>query len=589
MKKMFLIILALLFSTTAIFAAPFSPTKLTISAPAYLQYDFDGGYLNVPVTISGTPASVNFLIFSNNKASSIQAVKNGYLGWHYVNKIDTCLYFSSPASMNNGTNNLTWNGKDENNVAVPKGNYTYYLWGFDNVSVKVRASKAMDACGRWTNPPRLVQKGTDGNALANPIFWSIQQKWELGSDPEDTGLIETSSLPAPSGLGFGIYTCLQPDNYNYMFTEVGSGNKEHGIAKYKWVPNGTSELVTTWADNGLAITSATWAGGNQEAGVATDGTYLLTVTGLHDYALATAESDMRVWDIASGSLLKKIDMSPWWSNINEANNGGQMNGGPNTITSRGGNIYLNCHCSCLKQMVNPAAGMSDDADLLVWSNGNGDYVLDHNFSADSKHPWMCNDYWTGPYTWTLEPDANGFVIAPSYDVGAVSFGLLAPDGTGLGYMAFSGETAGFKYEQIIADCGSAFDGIYCDNVHIDYAPPFDPSVIGFWYIAQDSFKGVISDQVGVKEAAPAAFAVAQNSPNPFNPTTTISFTLAKAGKTTVDVYNVAGQKIDTLVNSSLSAGSHSVTWNAVKFSAGVYFYTVKCGDFSSTMKMTLLK
>jgi hypothetical protein len=43
------------------------------------------------------------------------------------------------------------------------------------------------------------------------------------------------------------------------------------------------------------------------------------------------------------------------------------------------------------------------------------------------------------------------------------------------------------------------------------------------------------------------------------------------------------------VNANMNAGSHSVTWNASKFSAGVYFYTVKSGDFSKTIKMTLLK
>jgi flagellar hook assembly protein FlgD len=59
--------------------------------------------------------------------------------------------------------------------------------------------------------------------------------------------------------------------------------------------------------------------------------------------------------------------------------------------------------------------------------------------------------------------------------------------------------------------------------------------------------------------------------------------------TTVEVYNAAGQKVDTLLNANLSSGSHSVTWDAAKHSAGVYFYTVRSGDFSRTMKMTLLK
>jgi len=52
---------------------------------------------------------------------------------------------------------------------------------------------------------------------------------------------------------------------------------------------------------------------------------------------------------------------------------------------------------------------------------------------------------------------------------------------------------------------------------------------------------------------------------------------------------VAGQKVDTIVSGFMSAGSHTVTWDASEFSAGVYFYTVKAGEFSKTMKMTLLR
>ena len=77
--------------------------------------------------------------------------------------------------------------------------------------------------------------------------------------------------------------------------------------------------------------------------------------------------------------------------------------------------------------------------------------------------------------------------------------------------------------------------------------------------------------------------------NPFNPTTTIGFTLADAGDVAIDVYNVAGQKVDTLVSGFMEAGSHSAVWDASGFSAGVYFYTVKSGDFTRTLKMTLLK
>jgi len=52
---------------------------------------------------------------------------------------------------------------------------------------------------------------------------------------------------------------------------------------------------------------------------------------------------------------------------------------------------------------------------------------------------------------------------------------------------------------------------------------------------------------------------------------------------------IVGQKVATIANEFMSAGSHSVIWDASGFSAGVYFYTVKSGEFSRTMKMTLLR
>ena len=169
---------------------------------------------------------------------------------------------------------------------------------------------------------------------------------------------------------------------------------------------------------------------------------------------------------------------------------------------------------------------------------------------------------------------------------------MAPDGTGIGYFPVAGETAGQKRGEIMLDGDTPFDGMYLDNMqtggpHYDWnADKADPNM---YFLGHDTISGIITSAIGVEEAAPAAFAVAQNAPNPFNPTTTISFSLVDAGDVSVDVFNVAGQKVDTVANGFMDAGSHSVVWDASGFSAGVYFYTVKSGDFSKTLKMTLLK
>ena len=78
-------------------------------------------------------------------------------------------------------------------------------------------------------------------------------------------------------------------------------------------------------------------------------------------------------------------------------------------------------------------------------------------------------------------------------------------------------------------------------------------------------------------------------PNPFNPETTINFDTAQTGLTSLEVYNIKGQKVATLLNSELEAGSHSLVWNAVAQSSGIYFLHFSTADSSEIIKLILLK
>jgi len=85
-----------------------------------------------------------------------------------------------------------------------------------------------------------------------------------------------------------------------------------------------------------------------------------------------------------------------------------------------------------------------------------------------------------------------------------------------------------------------------------------------------------------------------NHPNPFNPTTTISFRLDQPSYVRLDVFNVAGQKVRTLVDDELATGEHSVVWegddsHGRPVSSGIYFYRLQAGDFRETKQMILLK
>ena len=99
----------------------------------------------------------------------------------------------------------------------------------------------------------------------------------------------------------------------------------------------------------------------------------------------------------------------------------------------------------------------------------------------------------------------------------------------------------------------------------------------------------IPTSVSASEQLPNDFALEQNYPNPFNPTTTIKFNLPEQSNVRIDVFNTLGQQVKSLVNGEVSAGEHSVKFDASALSSGVYLYRMQAGDFNEIKKMILTK
>jgi hypothetical protein len=89
--------------------------------------------------------------------------------------------------------------------------------------------------------------------------------------------------------------------------------------------------------------------------------------------------------------------------------------------------------------------------------------------------------------------------------------------------------------------------------------------------------------------APREFALSQNYPNPFNPTTNINYALPAVMDVKLEVFNLLGQKVATLVNARQQAGNYTVPFNAANFASGVYFYKIQAGNNLATKKMMLVK
>jgi len=99
----------------------------------------------------------------------------------------------------------------------------------------------------------------------------------------------------------------------------------------------------------------------------------------------------------------------------------------------------------------------------------------------------------------------------------------------------------------------------------------------------------IHKTIDVHDEAVFAFSLKHNLPNPFNNTTSIPFSLAADSRVEIVVYNITGEKVATLVEGRLSAGNHSILWNAQDIASGVYFYRLTAGEYTDTKKMLLVK
>ena len=149
----------------------------------------------------------------------------------------------------------------------------------------------------------------------------------------------------------------------------------------------------------------------------------------------------------------------------------------------------------------------------------------------------------------------------------------------------------FRYT---ADIVSHIDGRPLGALH------WDPAQIATWDSDAEAanVKAKYEDAVTAVDpdlvAQPMDYSLGNAYPNPFNPTTTINYSVGNNEHIILTIYNALGQKVKTLVNRNQPAGNYSVQWNALDdnnqiLSSGIYFYTLKSGSFTKVKKMVLLK
>ena len=381
----------------------------------------------------------------------------------------------------------------------------------------------------------------------------------------------------------------QPDDWSTVYRPGASSTTEMKLVKFKYVPNGECEYEPDF--------DLTWSQLNKNVDIRIDEDYVYA--GEDNYKEIVARQLIHVIDyrIDEGAYEGTIDLTDWTYTPTDYEQGALMNtGNRESNLLPNGLYYLHEVTSCMHLTFDMNAWKNGEEfdDTVRFINGNGDYIMDKNFEEDSSKPWACNDSAPPPWSSTIPVESNGFGVLAASGAGAVSFALLAPDGTGVDYFTVAGEYGGKKSGDLIIDNESAFDGLLVPAVYEDWEDVWKEGP-GMWWVGMDSTKGIItSNPVNVAGTTPSEFSVTQNVPNPFNPTTIIEFQIPRPSHITLKIFNMLGEEIKTLAENNYPAGSHTLTWNGtdnagIEVTSGVYFYRLQSENFVESKKLIFLK
>ncbi|MEA1898087.1 MAG: T9SS type A sorting domain-containing protein, partial [Bacteroidota bacterium] len=121
----------------------------------------------------------------------------------------------------------------------------------------------------------------------------------------------------------------------------------------------------------------------------------------------------------------------------------------------------------------------------------------------------------------------------------------------------------------------------------------DVSIRKYTYPEPNANVGEETTQTAIDDLMPDADILTvrlnQNFPNPFNPQTTISYSLKNSSDVSLSIYNIKGELVETLVNEEQQAGDHSIVWDAEDVSSGIYLYQIKTEGSIETKKCVIMK
>jgi len=236
-------------------------------------------------------------------------------------------------------------------------------------------------------------------------------------------------------------------------------------------------------------------------------------------------------------------------------------------------------------MVNSLKGDPDGHRLFI--SGDPSLKITDQYSADGDSMTM---------TVTLDKDDVGNTVRKVIELEKSGDGgrvIIVPDENGemheisLDDPDFEEQLAELGFEIVISESG---EGTEYTLTHEGDGEMTEMEIT----VKGDEAEEPVSEKADSSTPLPDGFELDQNHPNPFNPTTTIAFAIPEPQDVRLEIYNVNGQKVRTLVDGYMAAGQHRVDWNSrddngQRVASGIYLYLLTAGEITTSKKMTLLK
>ncbi len=546
-------------------------TDLTNSLPAWSGnvggYSSQNGY---DMVIKVSPADSNFVIIGG---TNLYRTTDGF-----ATKLDSTNWVGG-YSTNNDVSSYTNQHPDEHDL--------YYL----------------------PSNPKIVYSANDGglsyttDITANPVNWTSINN---GFSTTQFYSVALDHATANSPLIVGG----MQDNGNMMDTTL-TGNSS-------WIvlPYGGDGCISAVADSGNYIYFATQNGNIMEARLSDQQGALIKPAGATGYLFVTPY----VLDPANTNIMYLAAGTNIWRNTNLLS----IPIGTDSATSTNWTDFSSFDTTA---NVTALAVSTQPAHVLYYGTDGGTVfkVLNADQGIPTSQNITSNTFPSGfVSSIAVDPqNANNVLVAFSnYNIlsifsttdGGVSWNAVSgnleqnPDGSGNGpsvrsvrilnlngsKIYYAGTSTGLYAATTLNGMSTTWVQQGTDNIGMIDAETIDTRDLDGTVAVGTFGNGVYSTQfsiTGIQEVKniPQTYSLLQNYPNPFNPTTTITYQLPKTENIKLNIYNILGEEVKTLIDRNESAGVYHVKFDGSNFASGVYFYRLQAGNFIATKKLILLK